>query len=148
MGLFALPLPAGWTGKLTAMDGAELFSRGDASGMVLFLGTAAVKPQILEGIRKNFQTNHRLLRTAKARVGGGVEATAEIYEGKRRDGQTEIVRMVTVPAGTAIGFYMVACPETEWDRWKADFAVMEHGLLFATERSGGAFTALPKDVLK
>lgn len=145
MGLFALPLPDGWTGKLAGFGQAEFHSRGGASAMAMFLPEAAEKPQMVDKLKQDFQKNHRLLRTAKTHVFNGLEATAEIYEGKLRDGRPEVIRMVYVPAGTGVGLFLIERPTAEWDRWKADFTTREHGVRFAVQPKGGKFVMLPKD---
>jgi hypothetical protein len=147
LGLFALPLPAGWTAKTGAMNNVILSSPGHAYAVVDFLGGAGADPSMVARFKgyfwKNWQGKYRFLRTGASRL-AETTGTSEVYSGTDPDLKVDAtVRIVTAQAGTAAIVLLMGCPTAEWDRWKADFGAMEHGLRFVIAGKNSAFTPLP-----
>jgi len=126
-GIFSARLPSGWKVETTS-EAEAIFEGGGALTAVRYVAAsnaetvARAKDKIL-----GFCAARRLLRTGPAQV-AGVSASAEIYSGTSERGEHLIVRLVTVAGGTGALLVLAVAPEAEWDRWKADFGVIEHGL--------------------
>jgi len=106
---------------------------GSAYTMLFYIDDSGARPELLEHYKnatwpKLFR-DHRLLRTGAAQL-GGVSGSFEIYSGMSVHGTEKLVRMVTAQVGPAIALMVSACPAAEWDKWKAAFGAMEHGVRF------------------
>jgi hypothetical protein len=145
-GLYSLPLPQGWKVSSTTPQGdVHLLGPGNGAFFgVSYYAKLDEAPDAIDAYKQRLLAKtipaHKLLKTANVQV-DGAPATAEIYSGFMPDVKVYAVfRFVTVHAGKA-GFVMMQETETkDWDRWKADLGVIEHGLRFARVEPDGSFT--------
>ncbi len=143
LGVFSVPLPPGWTGKTGAITNVDLSTAGNAYGSIDILPPDRAT-EFKDRFLKMWKLGYKVQSSGNVRV-NGVTGTYQIVRaidsGTRAD---TVIRIVIAPAGTASVLMILICPVAEWDRWKASFATIEHGLRFVTFGEKAAFTPLPQ----